>query len=168
MRYLSQRYAMPYKEGKAVLTDIATEELGHLEIVASIVHQLTRGLTAEQLEEQGFAPYYVDHTVGIWPQSAGGSPFSAAELQSTGDPIADLYESMAAEQKARLTYDNILRLVMDPEVCDPIRFLRQREIVHFQRFGETLRIVQDHLNEKNFYAFNPAFDKNGTGCGCRK
>ena len=168
MRYLSQRYAMPYKEGKAVLTDIATEELGHMEIVASIVHQLTRGLTAEQLEEQGFAPYYVDHTAGIWPQAAGGAPFSAAEFQSTGDPIADLYESMAAEQKARLTYDNILRLVKDPEVCDPIRFLRQREIVHFQRFGETLRIVQDHLNVKNFYAFNPAFDKKETGCGCRK
>ena len=159
MRYLSQRYAMPYKEGKAVLTDIATEELGHMEIVASIVHQLTRGLTAEQLEEQGFAPYYVDHTAGIWPQAAGGAPFSAAEFQSTGDPIADLYESMAAEQKARLTYDNILRLCKDhPDVAEPIKFLREREIVHFQRFGECLEAVKDNLDFKNFYAFNPSFD----------
>ena len=130
-----------------------------MEIVASIVHQLTRGLTAEQLEEQGFAPYYVDHTAGIWPQAAGGAPFSAAEFQSTGDPIADLYESMAAEQKARLTYDNILRLVKDPEVCDPIRFLRQREIVHFQRFGEALELAKAKMNQKNVYLTNPAFDR---------
>ena len=159
MRYLSQRYSMPYKECKAVLTDIGTEELAHLEIVAAIVHQLTKDLTPEQIKEQGFADYYVDHTVGIWPQSAGGVPFNACEFQSKGDPITDLTEDMAAEQKARSTYDNILRLVKDPEVCDPIRFLRQRELVHFQRFGESLRLVQDDLNKKNFYAYNPDFDK---------
>lgn len=158
MRYLSQRYTAPNRTAAAVLTDIGTEELAHLEIVATIVHQLTRCLTPEEIEASGFAPYYVDHTVGIWPQSAGGFPFSAAQFQSTGDPIADLYENMAAEQKARLTYDNILRLVKDPEVADPIRFLRAREIVHFQRFGETLTSVRDQLNSKNFYAFNPSFD----------
>lgn len=169
MRYLSQRYVMPYKECQAVLTDIGTEELAHLEIVAAIVHQLTRNLTAEQLEAEGFAAYYVDHTAGIWPQAAGGIPFNACEFQSKGDPITDLYEDMAAEQKARSTYDNILRLVKDPEVCDPIRFLREREIVHFQRFGEALRITQDHLDSKNFYAFNPAFDKMaGNGRSSRK
>lgn len=169
MRYLSQRYVMPYRECKAVLTDIGTEELAHLEIVATIVHQLTRGLSAEQLQEQGFSPYYVDHTAGIWPQAAGGIPFNACEFQSKGDPITDLYEDMAAEQKARTTYDNILRLVKDPEVCDPIRFLRQREIVHFQRFGEALRVTQDHLDSRNFYAFNPAFDKmDSKNCSCGK
>ena len=159
MRYLSQRYSMPYDMGKAVLTDIGTEELAHLEIVASIVHQLTRNLTPEEIEESGFGPYYIDHTTGIWPQSAGGIPFNACEFQSKGDPITDLFEDMAAEQKARSTYDNILRVVKDPEVCDPIRFLRKREIVHFQRFGETLRDLQDHLDSRNFYAFNPSFDK---------
>ena len=169
MRYLSQRYVMPYKEGKAILTDIGTEELAHLEIVATIVHQLTRNLTAEELEEQGFAPYYVDHTAGIWPQSAGGIPFNACEFQSKGDPITDLYEDMAAEQKARSTYDNILRLVKDPEVCDPIRFLRQREIVHFQRFGEALRVTQENLDSRTYYAFNPAFDKmDSNDCSRRK
>ena len=127
-------------------------------MICAIVHQLTRDLTPEQIKEQGFADYYVDHTVGIWPQSAGGVPFNACEFQSKGDPITDLTEDMAAEQKARSTYDNILRLVKDPEVCDPIRFLRQRELVHFQRFGEALRIVQDKLDSKNFYAFNPEFD----------
>ena len=161
MRYLSQRYACPYREVSAVLTDIGTEELAHLEIVATIVHQLTKNLSMEEIEKSGFSNYYADHTVGIWPQSAGGFPFSAAEFQSTGDIIADLMEDMAAEQKARLTYDNILRLIHDQEVCEPIKFLRAREIVHFQRFGEALRIVQDRLNEKNFYAFNPGFDCNG-------
>ena len=140
-------------------TDIGTEELAHLEIVASIVHQLTRNLTPEEIEESGFGPYYIDHTTGIWPQSAGGIPFNACEFQSKGDPITDLFEDMAAEQKARSTYDNILRVVKDPEVCDPIRFLRKREIIHFQRFGETLRDLQDHLDSRNFYAFNPSFDK---------
>lgn len=158
MRYLSQRYAMPYDVAKASLTDIGTEELAHLEIVAAIVHQLTRNLTPQEIEDSGFGPYYIDHTTGIWPQAAGGVPFNACEFQSKGDPITDLFEDLAAEQKARSTYDNILRVVKDPEVCDPIRYLRAREVVHFQRFGETLRHVQDQLNSKNFYAFNPAFD----------
>ncbi len=172
MRYLSQRYSMPYKEGKAVLTDIGTEELAHFEIIAAIVHQLTRNLTPQEIEDSGFGPYYIDHTTGIWPQAAGGIPFNACEFQSKGDPITDLFEDMAAEQKARSTYDNILRLVKDPEVCDPIRFLREREVVHFQRFGETLRLTQDHLDSRNFYAFNPAFDKpnmpKADDCGCGK
>ena len=158
MRYLSQRYSMPYKECKAVLTDIGTEELAHLEIVAAIVHQLTRNLTAEQLVEQGFGPYYIDHTTGIWPQAAGGVPFNACEFQSKGDIITDLHEDMAAEQKARSTYDNILRVVTDYDVCEPIKYLREREIVHYQRFGEALRITQEKLDSKNFYAFNPSFD----------
>lgn len=159
MRYLSQRYAMPYGEQKAVLTDIGTEELAHLEIVAAIVHQLTRNLSAEELDAQGFGDYYIDHTVGIWPQAAGGVPFNANQFQSKGDPITDLFEDLAAEQKARTTYDNILRVVKDPDVCDPIRFLRKREIIHFQRFGEALRGLQDRLDSRNFYAFNPSFDK---------
>lgn len=159
LRYLSQRFAMPYREVAGLLTDIGTEELGHLEIVCAIVHQLTKNLTAEQIEKSPFKNYYVDHTVGIWPQAASGMPWTATTIQSKGDPIADLTEDLAAEQKARVTYDNILRLVHDHDVCEPIRFLREREIVHFQRFGEGLRIVQDNLDSNNFYAFNPAFDK---------
>lgn len=139
--------------------NIGTEELAHLEIISTIVHQLTRNLTAEQIEGTPFANYYVDHTVGIWPQAASGTPWTAAMIQSTGDPISDLHEDLAAEQKARTTYDNILRLIKDHDVCDPIRFLRKREIIHYQRFGESLRLIQDDLNSKNFYAFNPAFDK---------
>ena len=158
LRYLSQRYSMTNRKVAGLLTDIGTEELAHLEIVASIVRQLTKGLSAKQLEEAGFAPYYIDHTAAIWPQAAGGIPFNACEFQSKGDPITDLTEDLAAEQKARTTYDNILRLVKDPEVCDPIRFLREREIVHFQRFGEGLRMIQDDWDSKNFYAFNPDFD----------
>ncbi|MGN0506170.1 MAG: manganese catalase family protein [Lachnospiraceae bacterium] len=158
-RYLSQRYAMPYRNVAGLLTDIGTEELAHMEIISAIVHQLTRNLTAEQIEGTPFANYYVDHTLGLWPQAAGGQSFSSTFFQSKGDPITDLTEDMAAEQKARTTYDNILRLVHEPDVCDPIRFLREREIVHFQRFGEGLRTVQDHLDSKNFYAVNPAFDK---------
>ena len=158
MRYLSQRYAMPFKMAKGTLTDIGTEELAHMEIVAAIIHQLTRNLTMEEIKASGFGPYYIDHTTGIWPQAAGGIPFNACEFQSKGDPITDLVEDMAAEQKARSTYDNILRVVTDPDVCDPIRYLREREIVHFQRFGEALRITQDNLDSKNFYAFNPSFD----------
>lgn len=160
MRYLSQRYSMPDRSVAGVLTDIGTEELAHLEIVATIVHQLTKDLTPDQIAASGFDKYYVDHTLGIWPQAAGGIPFNACEFQVKGDPITDLYEDMAAEQKARSTYDNILRLVKDPEVADPIRFLREREIVHFQRFGEALRRTQDNLNPKNFYAYNPAIDRN--------
>ncbi len=138
---------------------VGTEELAHLEMVSTIVHQLTRNLSMEEIEKSGFANYYVDHTVGIWPMAAGGIPFNSCEFQSKGDAITDLFEDMAAEQKARTTYDNILRLVKDdPDVCEPIKFLRAREIVHFQRFGEALRIVQDKLNSKNFYAFNPEFD----------
>lgn len=158
MRYLSQRYTMPYNEVAGLLTDIGTEELAHLEMVATIVHQLTRGLSEEELKASGFDKYYVDHTLAIWPQAAGGVPFNACQFQSKGDPITDLFEDMAAEQKARTTYDNILRLVKDQEIAEPIKFLRAREIVHFQRFGEGLSIVQDHLDSKNFYAFNPAFD----------
>lgn len=142
-----------------MLTDIGTEELGHLEMIASIIYQLTKGLSAEELQAAGFDKYYVDHTLGIWPQAAGGVPFNACEFQCKGDPITDLVEDMAAEQKARSTYDNILRLVDDYEVCDPIRFLREREIVHFQRFGESLRHVQENLDPKNFYFYNPAFDQ---------
>lgn len=159
IRYLSQRYSMPYKEVTGVLTDIGTEELAHMEIISAIVHQLTRNLTIEQIKAEGFEPYFVDHTVGIWPQAASGTPFTSTFFQSKGDPITDLTEDMAAEQKARTTYDNILRMVEDPDIIDPIRFLREREVVHFQRFGEALRITQDHLDSKNFYAFNPAFDK---------
>ena len=139
-------------------TDIGTEELAHLEIICAIVHQLTRNLTPEEVVASGFDKYYVDHTLALWPQAAGGIPFNACEFQSKGDPITDLVEDMAAEQKARTTYDNILRLVKDPDVCDPIRFLREREIVHFQRFGEGLNVVKEHLDSKNFYAFNPEFD----------
>lgn len=157
MRYLSQRYVMPYREVAGLLTDIGTEELAHMEMISTIVHQLTRNMTPEEIKNSGFANYYVDHTLGLWPQAAGGIPFNACEFQSKGDPITDLHENMAAEQKARTTYDNILRLVKDPDICDPIRFLREREIVHFQRFGEGLRIVQDNLDSKNFYAVNPAF-----------
>ena len=159
LRYLSQRYSMPYPEVKGALTDIGTEELAHLEMIASIVHQLTRNLTPEEVKKQGFEPYFVDHTTGVYPQAAAGFPFSAGSLQVKGDPITDLHEDMAAEMKARTTYDNILRLSDDPDVNDAIRFLREREIVHYQRFGELLRNVQDQLNSKNFYAINPSFDK---------
>lgn len=137
---------------------VGTEELAHLEMVSTIVHQLTRGMSMEELKESGMDAYYVDHTAGIWPQAASGEPFSATMFQSTGDPITDLTEDLAAEQKARTTYDNLIRLVKDPEVLDPLRFLRAREIVHFQRFGEALRLVQDKLDSRNFYIMNPAFD----------
>ena len=159
LRYLSQRYSMPYKQVAGILTDIGTEEMAHFEMVAAIVHQLTRDMTMEQIEEAGFQEYFVDHTAGVYAQAAAGFPFDALCFASKGDAITDLTEDMAAEQKARTTYDNILRMVDDPDVIDPIRFLRQREIVHFQRFGEALRIVQDNLNSKNFYAFNPDFDR---------
>ena len=157
MRYLSQRFAMPNDKVKAALTDIGTEELGHMEMISTIVHQLTRNLSMSEIQNSGFAPYFVDHTVGIYPVDASGVPFSAATFQSTGDPIADLHEDMAAEQKARKTYDNILNLADDPDVRDAIKFLREREIVHYQRFGESLEHVLSNLNSKNFYAFNPAF-----------
>lgn len=155
-RYLSQRYSMPYNHIKALLTDIGTEELAHVEIVSSIVYQLTRNLSPEMIKKSGFDTYFVDHTTGVYPQSASGTPFTTAFLQSTGDPIADLSEDMAAEQKARITYDNILFLTDNEEVKKPIRFLRAREIVHYQRFGEALEHVKKHLDSKNYYKFNPA------------
>ncbi len=158
LRYLSQRFTMPYSELKAILTDIGTEELAHLEMIGAIVYQLTKNLTAEEIKAAGFDAYFVDHTTGIYPASAAGVPFTAAYLQSKGDAITDIHENMAAEQKARTTYDNILRFADDPDVREPIKFLRQREIVHYQRFGEGLRIITDHLDSKNFYAFNPEFD----------
>ena len=157
LRYLSQRYAMPYREVAGLLTDIGTEELAHMEMICAIVKQLTQDLTPEEIKRSGFDTYYVDHTLGLWPMAAGGIPQNACEYQSKGDPITDLTEDLAVEQKARTTYDNILRLIKDPEICDPIRFLRAREIVHFQRFGEALRIATEHLDAKNFYAVNPAF-----------
>jgi len=159
LRYLSQRYSMPYPELKAILTDIGTEELGHLEMVGAIVYQLTRNLTIDEIKKSGYDAYFIDHTTGVYPVAASGTPFNADAFASTGDPIADLHEDMAAEQKARLAYDNILRFADDPDVRDPIKFLREREIVHFQRFGEGLRLTTDRLDSKNLYAFNPAFDK---------
>lgn len=162
LRYLNQRFAMPYGEVKGLLTDIGTEELAHVEMISAILYQLTKGLSIDEIKASGFDTYFVDHTTGIYPIAASGTPFTATYFQSKGDIITDLHENMAAEQKARTTYDNILRLADDPDVRDPIRFLRQREIVHYQRFGEALRITQDKLNEKNFYACNPSFDKN---CG---
>lgn len=128
-------------------------------MVCTIVHQLTRGMTAEQIKAAGMQDYFVDHTAGVYPQFASGVPFTAATFSVSGDALADIQEDMAAEQKARLTYDNILRLADDPDVIDPIRFLREREIAHYQRFGEGLRIIQDNLDSKNFYAFNPEFDR---------
>ena len=159
LRYLSQRYSMPYEELKGLLTDIGTEELGHLEMIGTIVHQLTRNLTPEQQKEAGFAQYFVDHTASIYPQAASGTPWSAATMQVKGDPVTDLAEDMAAEQKARTTYDNILRLSDDPDVNDAIKFLRAREVVHFQRFGEAMENLRERLDQKNIYYMNPALDR---------
>ena len=159
LRYLSQRYSMPYPEVKAVLTDIGVEELGHLEMVGTIIHQLTRNMTVDQVEKAGFQDYFVDHTAGIYAQAAGGWPYNAAAFQVKGDVIADLAEDMGAEQKARVTYDNILRMADDPDVIDAIRFLREREVVHFQRFGEAMGIATSKMDQRNVYAVNPAFDK---------
>lgn len=159
MRYLNQRYSMPYGEVTGILTDVGTEELAHMEMIAAIVHQLTRNLTEEEIAASPFATYFVDHTVGVYPLSAGGIPFDMKYIGVKGDVIADLNEDLAAEQKARVTYDNLIRLCDDPDVLDPLRYLREREIVHYQRFGDALRITQDHLDSRNFYAFNPAYDK---------
>ena len=159
LRYLSQRISTPYNIVKGVLTDVGTEELGHLEMICAIVHQLTKDLTVEEIKQQGFADYYVDHTIGIYPVSASGVPFSAGAFQSKGDTVTDLVENLAAEQKARTVYDNILRLTDDDDVRQPIKFLRAREIVHFQRFGEALEHVTDELDARNFYAYNPSFDR---------
>ena len=159
LRYLSQRYSMPYPELKGLLTDIGTEELGHLEMVGTVVHQLTRSMSVEEIRKAGLDAYFVDHTAGVYPTAASGFPWSAAAMQVKGDVIADLSEDLAAEQKARVTYDNILRLSDDPDVNNVIRYLREREIVHYQRFGEALRLATEKLDQKNFYALNPAFDR---------
>ena len=158
LRYLSQRYSMPFDELKGLLTDIGTEELGHLEMVGAIVHQLTRKLSDDQIRDSAFAPYFVDHTAGVYPTAASGFPWTAASMAVKGDPIADLTEDLAAEQKARVTYDNILRLSDDPDVNDVIKFLREREIVHFQRFGEAIELLRRKLNQRNVYCMNPAID----------
>ncbi len=158
MRYLAQRYSMKNDRVAGLLTDIGTEELAHLEMICAMVHQLTKNLTPDEIKNSGFATYYVDHTLALWPTAAAGIPQNACEYQSKGDSITDLVENMAAEQKARTTYDNLLRVIKDQEVAEPLKFLREREIVHFQRFGEALRMVQDELDSKNFYAFNPQID----------
>lgn len=160
LRYLSQRYSVPYRDVAGLLTDIGTEELAHMEMISAIVFQLTKDLSIEEIKEQGFDSFFVDHTTGIYPASAAGVPFTASYFQSKGDIITDLHEDMAAEQKARTTYDNIIMLVDDPDILDPIKFLREREIVHFQRFGEALERTKDRLNCRNFYAINPEFPSN--------
>ena len=152
-------------EAKAVLNDVGTEELAHLEMIGSIVHQLTDDISEEEIKKAGLGPYYVDHGVGIYPANAGGVPFSADIIQSTGNPITDLYENLAAEQKAKATYEYILNMTDDPDVITPIKFLREREVVHFQRFGEALRIVQDYVDSKRqFVIEKPNFMKPGCGC----
>ena len=158
-RYLQQRYSMPYREVSGILTDVGVEELSHIEMVSAILHQLTRNLSIDEIKRAGFDAYFVDHTTGVYPQSAAGVPFDMKYVGVKGDVFADLSEDLAAEQKARVTYDNILRLIDDPDVCDVIRFLRERELVHYQRFGDALRIAQDKGDEQNFYGYNPAFDK---------
>ena len=164
MRYLHQRYSCPFDKVTGILTDVGTEELAHLEMVAAIIHQLTKNLTLEQIDGTPFAAYFVDHTTSAYPVAASGVPFDMKYVGVKGDILTDLNEDLAAEQKARTTYDNILRLSDDPDVNDVIKFLREREIVHYQRFADALRIAQDNLDSKNFYVCNPSFDK---GCGRR-
>ena len=165
LRYLSQRFTMITPEAKAVLNDVGTEELAHLEMIGSIVHQLTDDISEEEIKKAGLGPYYVDHGLGIYPANAGGVPFSADIIQPTGNPITDLYENLAAEQKAKATYEYILNMTDDPDVITPIKFLREREVVHFQRFGEALRIVQDYVDSKRqFVIEKPNFMKPGCGC----
>lgn len=159
MRYLAQRYTMPDKRVGGLLTDIGTEELAHMEIICAMVYQLTKNLTVEEAKTAGFDAYYIDHTAGLFPQAAAGVPFTSLEFQSKGDAITDLHENLAAEQKARTVYDNLLRMIKDPEVRDPLKFLRAREVVHFQRFGEALERTKDLLDSRNFYFSNPEFDK---------
>ena len=159
MRYLAQRYTMPDKKVGGLLTDIGTEELAHMEIICAMVYQLTKNLSIEEAKTAGFDAYYIDHTTALWPQAAGGVPFTSIEFQSKGDVITDLTENLAAEQKARTVYDNLLRMIKDPEIRDPLKFLRARELVHFQRFGEALERTKDSLDARNFYFFNPEFDK---------
>ena len=159
LRYLSQRYTMPLKSVGGLLTDIGTEELAHMEMICAMVYQLTKNLTPEQAKEEGFDAYYIDHTTGLWPQAAAGLPFSAVEFQSKGDAVTDLTENLAAEQKARVVYENLLRVIREPDVREPLKFLRAREIVHFQRFGEALEQTKERLDSQNYYYFNPEFDK---------
>lgn len=166
MRYLNQRYTMPWGEVVGILNDVGTEELAHLEMVATIVYQLTRNLSEEEIKKSGFDTYFVDHTTGVYPIAASGVPYDMKYIGVKGDVLADLNEDLAAEQKARVTYDNLLRLIDDPDVCDPIKFLREREIVHYQRFGDALRVAQDNMDSKNFYGYNPAFDKRNTRGKC--
>ena len=159
MRYLSQRYTMPDKSVGGLLTDIGTEELAHMEIICAMVYQLTKNLSVEEAKTAGFDAYYIDHTAALWPQAASAIPFSATEFQSKGDAVTDLTENLAAEQKARTVYDNLLRMIQDEEVREPLKFLRAREVVHFQRFGEALEKTKESLKPGNFYYFNPEFDK---------
>lgn len=159
MRYLAQRYSMPVKKVGGLLTDIGTEEINHMEIICAMVYQLTKNLTPEQAKTAGFDAYYIDHTAGLWPQAAAGVPFTSLEFQSKGDAMTDLFEDLAAEQKARTVYENLLRVIDEPDVREPLKFLRAREIVHFQRFGEALEMTKQKLDSKNFYYFNPEFDK---------
>ncbi len=159
MRYLAQRYSMPVKKVGGLLTDIGTEEINHMEIICAMIYQLTKNLTPEQAKTAGFDAYYIDHTAGLWPQAAAGVPFTSLEFQSKGDVMADLFEDLAAEQKARTVYENLLRVIDEPDVREPLKFLRAREIVHFQRFGEALEMTKQKLDSKNFYYFNPEFDK---------
>ena len=166
MRYLNQRYTMPWGEVVGILNDVGTEELAHLEMVATIVYQLTRNLSEEEIKKSGFDTYFVDHTTGVYPIAASGVPYDMKYIGVKGDVLADLNEDLAAEQKARVTYDNLLRLIDDPDVCDPIKFLREREIVHYQRFGDALRVAQDNMDSKNFYGYNPAFDKRSARGRC--
>lgn len=164
MYHQARKLGLSVNFGLWNITDasLGTEELAHLEIIGAMVHQLTRNLSPEEIEKSGFAPYYVDHTLGVWPQAAGGIPFNACEFQVKGDPITDLTEDLAAEQKARTVYDNLLRLISEPDIVEPLKFLRAREIVHFQRFGEALNITKEKLDSRNFYACNPSIDPN---CG---
>ena len=162
MRYLTQRYSMPYNELKGLLTDIGTEELAHMEMVCAMVYQLTKNLSEEEIKRSGFDKYFVDHTTAVYPIAASAVPWRAEYIAAKGDVLADLHEDLAAEQKARVTYDNLLRLIDDPDVREPLKFLREREIVHYQRFGEGLRLATERLDSRNFYACNPSFDKN---CG---
>lgn len=164
MRYLNQRYSMPYPEIAGILTDVGSEELAHMEMVAAIIYQLTRNLSIEEIKKSGFDTYFVDHTTGVYPIAASGVPYDMKYIGVKGDVLTDLHEDLAAEQKARTTYDNLLRIIDDPDVKDPIKFLRAREIVHYQRFGDALRLAQDRMDEKNFYAYNPSFDKTGKRC----
>ncbi|MBR6651311.1 MAG: manganese catalase family protein [Clostridia bacterium] len=164
-RYLSQRFSMPYREVSGILTDVGTEELAHVEMISAILYQLTRNLSIDEIKASGFDTYFVDHTTGIYPIAASGVPFTTSYIGVKGDVFADLHEDLAAEQKARVTYDNLLRLIDDPDVCDPIKFLREREIVHYQRFGEAMRIAQDMSDSQNFYGWNPSFDKEARNMG---